>query len=131
MTGVWPRGDAHADSIRRAFAAGMRIAMGTDSGVTSHGDNLDELPLMVQSGMTPAQALHTATLSAARLMRLDDELGSLEPGKHADLVVIDGDPLEVATLAPRICRVYQDGRLVHHAPATGRKRVLHGTAMDR
>jgi imidazolonepropionase-like amidohydrolase len=110
--------DAQADSVRRAVAAGVRVAFGTDSGVTPHGNNLDELPLLVESGLTPAQALHTATLSAARLLRLDGELGSIEPGKRADLVIVDGDPLEVGTLAARIHRVYQDGCLVHHAPGT-------------
>lgn len=99
--------------MRRAIAAGVRVAMGTDSGVTPHGCNLDELPLMVECGMTQAQALHSATLSAAELMGLAHELGSLEPGKRADLVIADGDPLDVGTLAGRIRRVYQDGRLVH------------------
>jgi imidazolonepropionase-like amidohydrolase len=108
---------AQEDAFRRAVAAGVRIAMGTDSGVTPHGQNLDELPLMVQAGMTPAQALHAATLSAAELVGLERELGSLEPGKRADLVVVDGNPLEVASLAARVRRVYQDGRLVHQAPA--------------
>jgi imidazolonepropionase-like amidohydrolase len=114
---------AQEDSFRRAVAAGVRIAMGTDSGVTPHGQNLDELPLLVQAGMTAAQALHAATLSAAELLGLERELGSLEPGKRADLVVVvvvvvvDGDPLQVASLAARVRRVYQDGRLVHHAPA--------------
>jgi imidazolonepropionase-like amidohydrolase len=107
--------DAQADSVRRAIAAGVRIAFGTDSGVTSHGHNLDELPLLVDCGLTPAQALHAATLSAAELMGLDAELGSLEPGKRADLAIVDGDPLEVATLADRITHVYQDGALVHSA----------------
>lgn len=78
--------------MRRAIAAGVRVAMGTDSGVTPHGCNLDELPLMVECGMTQAQALHSATLSAAELMGLAHELGSLEPGKRADLVIADGDP---------------------------------------
>ena len=105
--------DAQADSVRRAITAGVRVAMGTDSGVTPHGCNLDELPLMVECGMTPAQALHAATLSAAELMGLAHDLGSLEPGKRADLVVIDGDPLDVGTLAGRIRHVYQDGQLVH------------------
>jgi imidazolonepropionase-like amidohydrolase len=111
--------DAHRDSVRRAIAAGVRVAFGTDTGVTPHGRNLDELPLLVECGQTPVQALHTATLSAARLMRLDEEFGSLEPGKRADLVIVDGDPLDVATLAERIERVYQDGRLVHTADRPG------------
>ncbi|HEY8473671.1 MAG TPA: amidohydrolase family protein [Natronosporangium sp.] len=105
--------EAHTDSVRRAIAAGVRVAMGTDSGVTPHGQNLGELPLLVDAGMTPAQALHATTLSAAQLMGLDDQLGSIAPGKRADLVIVDGDPLDVATLGDRIVSVYQDGVLVH------------------
>jgi imidazolonepropionase-like amidohydrolase len=103
---------AHTESVRRAIAAGVRVAMGTDSGVTRHGRNLDELGLLVEAGMSPAQALHSATHSAAQLMGLDAELGTIEPGKRADLVLVDGDALEVATLAGRISHVYQDGQLV-------------------
>jgi len=105
--------DAQRDSVRRAIAAGVRVAMGTDSGVTPHGRNLDELPLMAELGMTAEAALHSATLSAAQLMNMSDELGSVEPGKRADLVVVDGDALQLTTLAERIRAVYQDGRLVH------------------
>jgi imidazolonepropionase-like amidohydrolase len=104
--------EVHAESFRRAVAAGVRVAMGTDSGVTAHGENLREVALMVEGGMTPAQALHATTLSAAELLGMADELGSLEPGKRADLVVIDGDALDVATLPQRIGAVYMDGRRV-------------------
>ena len=112
--------EVHADSARRAVAAGVRVAMGTDSGVTRHGRNLEELPLLVEAGMTPVQALCAATSSAAELMSLQAELGTIEPGKRADLVIVDGDALEVATLAERVLSVYQDGRLV--IDNTGRKR---------
>jgi imidazolonepropionase-like amidohydrolase len=109
--------DAHADSARRAIAAGVRVAMGTDSGVTPHGRNLEELALLVEAGMSPAQALHSATASASQLLGLAEELGTIEPGKRADLVVVDGDPFQVDTLPDRIEQVYQDGRLVHqHDP---------------
>jgi imidazolonepropionase-like amidohydrolase len=87
----------------------VKVAMGTDSGVTPHGENLRELQLMVEGGMTPMQAVEATTRSAAELMGLESELGTLEPGKRADLVVIDGDPLEISTLADRIEAVYQDG----------------------
>ncbi len=103
---------AHADSAQRAVAAGVRIAMGTDSGVTPHGRNLEELALLVEAGRTPARALHAAPRSAAELMGLQGELGTIEPGKRADLVIVDGDALEVTTLADRVLQVYQDGRLV-------------------
>jgi imidazolonepropionase-like amidohydrolase len=104
--------EAHADSFRRAVAAGVRVAMGTDSGVTPHGRNLAELELMAKGGMTPAQVLAATTSSAAELLGLSGELGTLEPGKRADVVVVDGDPFELATLGDRIVAVVKDGRLV-------------------
>ena len=104
--------EAHADSFRRAVAAGVKVAMGTDSGVTPHGRNLAELELMAKGGMTPAQVLAATTSVAADLLGLSDELGTLEPGKRADVVVVDGDPFELATLGDRIAAVVKDGRLV-------------------
>jgi imidazolonepropionase-like amidohydrolase len=101
--------DVHRESFSRAVAAGVQVAMGTDSGVTPHGKNLRELALMVDGGMTPAQALVASTSTAARLMRLDDELGTLEPGKRADVVVVAGDPFEFGSLSERIEAVYRDG----------------------
>jgi imidazolonepropionase-like amidohydrolase len=102
--------EVHGDSFRRAVDAGVRVAMGTDSGVTPHGRNLRELGLMVEGGPSPVDALRAATSSAAALLRLDGEIGSLEPGKRADVVVVDGDPLHVATLSERITGVWQGGR---------------------
>jgi imidazolonepropionase-like amidohydrolase len=99
----------HRASFAKAVAAGVRIAMGTDSGVTPHGQNLRELGLMVEGGMTPMQAIEATTRSAAELLGVADELGTLEPGKRADLVLVDGDPLDVGTLADRVRAVYQDG----------------------
>lgn len=101
--------EAHRDSFGRAVAAGVKIAMGTDTGVTPHGKNLEELALMVEGGMTPSEALMASTRTAAELMGLDNELGTLEPGKRADLVVVDGDPFEVADLPNRIAQVWKDG----------------------
>ena len=111
--GEGARGGGDAQGLlREGVAAGVKVAMGTDSGVTPHGENLRELALMVEGGMTPMQALVATTRSAAELMGLEDELGTLEAGKRADLVVVDGDPLDVATLGDRIDSVYQDGVLV-------------------
>jgi len=101
--------EIHRDSVRRAYQAGVKIAMGTDSGVTPHGENLRELELMSELGMKPGEVLRATTLSAAELMGLQDELGSLEPGKRADVVVVEGDPFEFKTLAERIEAVYKDG----------------------
>ncbi|HEX7196007.1 MAG TPA: amidohydrolase family protein [Candidatus Limnocylindria bacterium] len=101
--------ETHRASFAKAVSAGVKVAMGTDSGVTPHGENLRELELMVEGGMTPMQAIEATTRSAAELMGLDGDLGTLEPGKRADLVVVDGDPLEVGMLAARVEAVYQDG----------------------
>ena len=89
--------------------------MGTDSGVTAHGQNLRELALMVECGMSPLQAMLATTTSAAALLGVEDSQGSIEVGKRADLVVVDGDPFEYGDLAGRVRAVYQDGRLVSGA----------------
>ncbi|HEY2373576.1 MAG TPA: amidohydrolase family protein [Gaiellaceae bacterium] len=104
--------EAHRDSFRRAVEAGVKIAMGTDSGVTPHGENLRELDLMAACGMPPADVLVATTRTAAELMGLDDELGTIEPGKRADLVAVSGDAFDFVDLRERIEFVYQDGRLV-------------------
>jgi imidazolonepropionase-like amidohydrolase len=111
---------AHADSFTRAVDAGVQIAMGSDSGIVPHGSNLRELELMVKYGMRRQDALKAATSSAARLLGFDDRLGTLEPGRVADLVVVNGDPLDFSTLAQRIEAVYQDGVLVAGS-VTGRE----------
>jgi imidazolonepropionase-like amidohydrolase len=102
----------HDESVTRAVAAGVKVAMGTDSGVGPHGDNLVELGLMAGCGMTPEQAWHATTLSAAELLGVAGDLGSLEPGKRADVVVLDGDPTDLTGLSGRIREVYRDGGLV-------------------
>jgi imidazolonepropionase-like amidohydrolase len=107
---------AHASSFARAVAAGVKIAMGTDSGVGPHGSNLDELPLMAAGGMTPAQVLAATTSSAAELLRIGDETGSITPGKRADLVVLAGDPFDLAGLKANIRAVYLAGRRVRSQP---------------
>ena len=110
---------AHADSFTRAVDAGVQIAMGSDSGIVPHGSNLRELELMVKYGMRRQDALKAATSSAARLLGVSDHLGTLEPGKVADLVVVNGDPLDFTTLPHRIEAVYQDGSLVAGAVKNG------------
>ena len=104
--------EAHQDSFRRAVAAGVKVAMGTDAGVVPHGTNLEELQLMADGGMSPEDVLVSTTRTAAELMGLGRSLGTIEPGKRADLVVVSGDPFDFGDLASRIERVYQDGRLV-------------------
>jgi imidazolonepropionase-like amidohydrolase len=102
--------DVHRESFRRAVSAGVRIAMGTDSGVAPHGRNLRELELMRQGGMSPEQVLVATTSAAAELLGVAGQRGTIEPGKRADLVMVDGDPFDIATLPQRIRVVYLDGR---------------------
>jgi imidazolonepropionase-like amidohydrolase len=104
--------EVHVESVRAAVAAGVNLAMGTDSGVGPHGHNLDELPLMQECGMTPSQVLASATSTAGRLCGLQDHTGRVVPGLAADLVVVEGDALELPGLRERIRQVWQDGRLV-------------------
>jgi len=80
-------------SLRRAHQAGVRIAFGTDAGVSKHGRNADEFLLMVQHGMRPMEAIQAATANAAELLGLAGQIGTIEPGKSADLIAVAGDPL--------------------------------------
>ena len=104
--------EIHRESFRKAVEAGVNIAMGTDSAITPHGENLAELALMVADGQTPEQAFESATINAARLMSLENDLGSLEPGKLADLVISAGDPLEFDQLRSNIEQVWKAGTRV-------------------
>ena len=104
--------EAHQASFARAVAAGVKVAMGTDSGVGPHGSNLDELSLMAPGGMAPEDVLVATTSSAAGLLGVGDQAGSLSPGKRADVVVVAGDPFNLAALKQSIRAVYKDGRAV-------------------
>ena len=108
---------SHEDAFARALAAGVNIAMGSDSGMIPHGTNLRELELMVKYGMEPHKALQAATANASQLLGLSDEVGTVEPGKQADLVIVNGDPLEFTTLSDRIESVYRGGVRVAGSPA--------------
>ena len=104
--------DIHRTAFRRAVEAGVRIAMGTDSGVTPHGRNLRELQLMAEGGMAPAAVLEATTRSAAELLGVDDDLGTIAEGKLADLVVVAGDPYDFSDLGERVEQVWQNGARV-------------------
>jgi imidazolonepropionase-like amidohydrolase len=105
-------GRPEQDAFQLAVDAGVKVAMGTDCPVAPHGTNLRELRLMSEHGLTPEQALVAATSSAAELMGLQDELGTLAPGYRADLVVVGGDPFDFTTLADRIVEVWKDGERI-------------------
>lgn len=96
-------------SVEKAVRAGVPIAFGTDAGVFPHGQNADEFRLLVEAGMTPLQAIQSATLLAARLLGEEEYLGAIAPGKMADIVAVRGDPLKDVALLKAIDFVMKDG----------------------
>ena len=100
---------ASREGFRKAVAAGVRIAMGSDSSVLPHGENAKEIVWMARNGMTALQALRAATLGGAEVLGWSDRVGSIEPGKLADLVAIDGDPLSDITAVERVRFVMKGG----------------------
>jgi imidazolonepropionase-like amidohydrolase len=103
-------------ALALAYPRGVKIAFGTDAGVSKHGRNADEFELMVKHGMTPAAAIKAATLNAADLLGIAAEAGSIEPGKRADLIAVSGDPLSDVTVLKRVSFVMKDG-VVHKRQA--------------
>jgi imidazolonepropionase-like amidohydrolase len=98
--------------FRKAVAAGVKIAYGTDSGVYPHGMNAMQLPYMVKYGLTPMQAIQSATLWAAQLMQWDDRVGSIAPGKYADLIAVQGDAMADLRSFARVRFVMKGGAVV-------------------
>ncbi len=104
--------EVHNESFQMAVAAGVRIAMGTDTGVTPHGNNLKELPLMAGGGMRPTDALTAATATAADLLGIGDKAGSIDVGKRADLVLVAGDATDLVGLPDNVVGVWKAGARV-------------------
>lgn len=102
---------AHRDTFRRALRAGVRIAFGSDAGAVPHGTQARELGVMVDYGMTPLQALRSATVVAAELMGLEDRVGRIAPGYAADLVGVPGNPLEGISSLERVRFVMRGGEV--------------------
>jgi imidazolonepropionase-like amidohydrolase len=100
-----------SETFRKAVKMGVRIAFGTDSGVSPHGLNAREFKLLVDHGMTPAAALRTAMSSAADLLGIAAAAGTLAPGKEADIVAVPGDPLADITATERVSFVMKGGRI--------------------
>ncbi|UAL11034.1 metal-dependent hydrolase family protein [Caulobacter segnis] len=94
---------------RRAHEGGVKIAFGTDTGVSAHGDNAGEFALLVKAGLTPLEAIQAATVNAADHFSLSAEIGSLSPGKAADLIAVKGDPLKEVTELQRVTSVIKGG----------------------
>jgi imidazolonepropionase-like amidohydrolase len=97
------------NTFEQAHKAGVKIAFGTDSGVSAHGDNAQEFSLMVEAGMKPADALLSATVNSANLLGISDILGTLEEGKLADIVAVQGNPLDDISLMESVSFVMKDG----------------------
>jgi imidazolonepropionase-like amidohydrolase len=97
---------------RRAHDGGVKIAFGTDTGVSAHGDNAGEFALLVKAGLTPLEAIQTATVNAADHFSLSAEIGSLAPGKAGDLIAVKGDPLSDVTVLQHVTSVVKSGVVV-------------------
>jgi imidazolonepropionase-like amidohydrolase len=101
-----------AAGFAKAWKAGVKIAFGTDCGVSPHGDNAKEFAYMVEAGMPPMAAIQAATIQAARLLRAEKDLGSVEAGKYADLVAVLRDPLADVTALQDVAFVMKGGAVV-------------------
>jgi imidazolonepropionase-like amidohydrolase len=99
-------------SHQRAYKAGVKVAFGTDTGVAIHGENAKEFALMVKAGLTPSQAIAAATVNAADAIDRKDQIGSIEPGKWADIIAVTGDPLSDVTRLEHVDFVMRHG-VVH------------------
>jgi imidazolonepropionase-like amidohydrolase len=114
--------EAHSHSISRAHRAGLKIAMGTDAGILPHGQNLRELGLMVEIGMTPMEAIVATTRTAAECLGWHDRVGTVEAGKLADIVITRADPLQdIRSLeeADNILLVMKDGKVIKDRRSQG------------
>jgi imidazolonepropionase-like amidohydrolase len=96
-------------TFARAHKAGVKIAFGTDAGVFPHGENANEFGYMVEAGMSPVEAIRSATLHAATLLDQSGRLGSVEPGFAADIIAVEGDPLRDVKTLEQVKFVMKDG----------------------
>ncbi len=104
-------GQMQRDNFRKAVQAGLKMSFGTDAGVCAYGQNAKQFAWMVKYGMTPMQAIQAATSSAADLLGRGNELGSIKPGKYADVIAVSGDPLENVSVLENVQFVMKDGKV--------------------
>ncbi len=123
---------ARATSMKLALRTGVKIALGTDSGVTRHGENAREFRLMVKYGMSPAAALRAGTSGAADLLGVADQVGTVARGKVADLVAVPGNPMDDITVTERVFFVMRSGEVVRRdAPDRGNSQAQPSGAARR
>ncbi len=104
-------GQIQRDNFRKAVKAGVKMSFGTDAGVCAYGTSGKQFAFMVKYGMTPMQAIQAATSSAADLLGHSDIVGSIEPGKFADVIAVSGDPLQDVSLLENVSFVMKDGKI--------------------
>ncbi len=111
-------GRIQRENFRRAYQAGDRLIFGTDAGVYPHGDNAKQFAKMVEWGMKPMESIQAATIAAAALLGWSDSVGTLEPGRYADIVAVKGDPTTDVRLLETISFVMKGGVVVRHDVAS-------------
>jgi imidazolonepropionase-like amidohydrolase len=104
-------GEKQREGFRKAAQAGVKIAFGTDAGVYPHGNNAKQFAYMVKYGLTPMQAIQSATVNAADLLGWSDQVGSLEPGRFADLIAVEADPLKDIAVLEHVKFVMKGGEV--------------------
>jgi len=107
-------GQLQRDNFRKAFEAGARMAFGSDGGVYPHGDNGKQFHYMVEYGMTPMQAIQAATIHAAELIGWTGKVGAIEAGHYADIIAVEGNPLETVELLEDVSFVMKGGEIFKH-----------------
>jgi imidazolonepropionase-like amidohydrolase len=105
-------GHVQRDNFRKAVKAGVNLVMGTDAGVYPHGDNLKQLSRMVDFGMTPMQALQAASINSAKLLKQEQNIGTLKVGRYADIIAVKGDPLTNISMLENVSFVMKGGEVI-------------------
>jgi len=105
--------DTQRTAFAKAVRAGVKIGFGTDAGLLPHGENARQFAYMVRYGLSPLGAIRSATIDAARCLGQERDLGSVAPGKFADLIAVEGDPLADVEMLRKVAGVIKEGRLIH------------------
>ena len=105
-------GALQRENFTKAVKAGVNMVMGTDAGVYPHGDNLKQLARMVQFGMTPMQALQAASINAATLLKKENDIGSIKTGAFADIIAVQGNPLDDISVLENVVFVMKGGEVI-------------------